>query len=145
MDQIVKLIKIIANQIDIKMQTLTSSFDLTSTQVRVLNYLYHNDCKNQKQLCDTFKLTSATVNGILDRLEDKGYILREKLEDKRNNKIVLTEAALELTHDFEKTIEYNNMVLAKDVTPEEQEELTHLLSKVLKNIEEGNYDKNTCR
>lgn len=142
MDQIVKLIKILSNQIDVKTQLLIGNNTITSTQVRMLYYLYHHDCKNQKQLCETFKLSSPTVNGILDRLEKNGYIIREKLVDKRNNKILLTDKALQINKTFEQAILYNNQILSKNLTDDEKQQLTYLLTKLLNNIEEGNYDKN---
>ena len=142
MDQRVKLIKILSNQIDVKTQLLIGNNTITSTQLRMLHYLYHHDCKNQKHLCETFKLSSPTVNGILDRLEKNGYIIREKLVDKRNNKILLTDKALQINKTFEQAILYNNQILSKNLTDDEIQQLTYLLSKLLNNIEEGNYDKN---
>ena len=129
MKRIVKLMKIISNQIDAKMQILLADTDLTSSQVIILQYLINHECLNQKQICATFKLSSATVNGILNRLEDKGYIEREKSDDKRNNRIILTSKALAInekliapkksnvifanknTHKAIKYIEYDTAIL----------------------------------
>lgn len=142
MKRIVKLMKIISNQIDAKMQILLADTDLTSSQVIILQYLINHECLNQKQLCATFKLSSATVNGILNRLEDKGYIEREKSDDKRNNRIILTSKALAINEKFMKAVTYNDSILSNDFTADEIDNLFNLLSKMLKNIEEGKYDKN---
>lgn len=143
MDQIVKLIKIISNQIDAKMQILLEKTDLTSQQVRMLHYIMHHDCHNQKQICETFKLSSATVNGILNRLEEKGFIEREKLADKRNNKIIATNKALLVNETFQKAVDYNNQIMAKGLTENNVSDLVLLLTQILENIEEGTYGKNT--
>ena len=140
MEQAVKLMKIISNQVDSKMQIVLEKYSLTYTQVKILHYIMNNDCLNQKQICETFKLSSATVNGILNRLECKNYISREKTNDRRNNKITATNKARQVNESFQKAVEYNNKILSKGLNQEDVIILTKLLEQILKNIEEGIYD-----
>ena len=88
-------------------------------------------------------MSSATVNGILNRLEEKGFIEREKLADKRNNKIIATNKALLVNETFQKAVNYNNQIMAKGLTENNVSDLVLLLTQILENIEEGTYDKNT--
>ncbi len=140
MEQAVKLMKIISNQVDSKMQIVLEKYSLTYTQVKILHYIMNNDCLNQKQICETFKLSSATVNGILNRLESKNYISREKTNDRRNNKITATDKARQVNESFQKAVEYNNKILSKGLNQEDVIILTKLLEQILQNIEEGIYD-----
>ncbi len=142
LNEIVKLIKIISNKIDTKMQILLSGLDLTPQQVQILIYLLSNDCKNQQQICKFFRLSSPTVNGILNRLEEKGFIEREKSIDKRNNIIKTLPKAGLVNNLFLAAVDYNNAVLTKSISNEELVDFKKILLKMLKNIEEGNYDKN---
>ena len=52
------------------------TIDLTSMQAHVLIYLYKNknNIINQRDIERKFELTNPTVNGILNRLENKGFI-----------------------------------------------------------------------
>ena len=66
-------------------------YDLTSSQVAVLQKLWGEDGKTQKQLQENLGLTPASVSGILDTLANKGFIVRKHDEiDSRVNRIYLT-------------------------------------------------------
>lgn len=84
-------------------------YDLTSSQVAVLQKLWGEDGKTQKQLQENLGLTPASVSGILDTLANKGFIVRKHDEiDSRVNRIYLTleGAKLEkLCHDIINEIE----------------------------------------
>ena len=68
-------------------------YDLTKTQRDILGYLHFTD-KNpviQKDIEEHFHISNPTVTGILNRLEQKGFIERKQsLKDKRVRTIVLT-------------------------------------------------------
>ena len=62
--------------------------DLTSMQAHVLIYLYKNknNIINQRDIEREFELTNPTVNGILNRLENKGFIAKapkEKVDEEK--------------------------------------------------------------
>jgi len=67
-------------------------YDLTSSQVAVLQKLWGDDGKTQKQLQENLELTPASVSGILDTLANKGFIVRKHDKvDSRVNRIYLTD------------------------------------------------------
>lgn len=55
-------------------------YNLTSAQFLVLEYLIQNEGKDiiQKDLCEYLELKHTTVIGIIKRLEDKKFILKER-------------------------------------------------------------------
>ena len=66
-------------------------YDLTSSQVAVLQKLWGEDGKTQKQLQQNLGLTPASVSGTLDTLANKGFIVRKHDDlDSRINRIYLT-------------------------------------------------------
>ena len=72
-------------------------YDLTSSQVAVLQKLWGEDGKTQKQLQENLELTPASVSGILDTLGSKGFVVRKHDEvDSRVNRIYLTEEGAKL-------------------------------------------------
>lgn len=86
---------------------LLEPLDLTYTQFIVLMALWEKDEISISQLAKRTGLSKATMTPLLKRLEQKGLILREVLEDnERQKSIVLTEAghdiskqSLEITHN----------------------------------------------
>ena len=87
-------------------------YDLTSSQVAVLQKLWGEDGKTQKKLQENLELTPASVSWILDTLANKGFILRKQDEiDCRVNRIYLTEEGAkieklcyEITNEIEESI-----------------------------------------
>ena len=71
--------------------------DLTYTQYIVMMVLWEEEKVNEKFLCEALCLKSNTVTPLLKKLEDKGYIRKEKnRDDERNLVITLTETGKKL-------------------------------------------------
>lgn len=114
------------------------SKNITSTQMRILIMLKKSKSKvRQKDIEERFDLTGATVSGIISRLENRGYIVRESdLNDKRIKYIELTdEGRKALDENYSKLVQCDKM-LTKNLNNEEINELYRLLIKVYENIKE---------
>ena len=82
----------VSNIITRKYKPLLDSLDLTYTQYIVMMVLWEEKQVNEKLLCETLCLKSNTVTPLLKKLEDKGYIRKEKeKDDERNLVITLTD------------------------------------------------------
>jgi DNA-binding MarR family transcriptional regulator len=69
-----------------------SDLHLTAVQGMVIRFLYDNDRLTSSELGKKTDLDSATLTGILDRLEAGGFIeRRQNPEDRRSIRIHLTE------------------------------------------------------
>jgi len=95
------LIKIrkIVRSVNLESKKIQKEYGVSIPQILCLDYL--NNSKNyqatQKELRDYLNLNSSTVTGIINRLENKGYLARlPKREDKRTTHIVMTSKGSEL-------------------------------------------------
>ena len=87
----------VSNMITRKYKPLLDKIDLTYTQYIVMMVLWEEKQVNEKFLCEALCLKSNTLTPLLQKLEDKGFIRKEKdKSDERNLVITLTEAGEEL-------------------------------------------------
>ena len=115
---------------------LLEALELTYTQYVVMMYFWEKGSSNVKQLSDTLLLDPSTLTPLLKKLEQKGYLRRERnADDERSLTVTLTETGLALR---EKAISVpNTMRECIDLTEEESRCLYGLLYKVLQNIEKN--------
>ncbi len=87
----------VSNMITRKYKPLLDELDLTYTQYIVMMVLWEEKQVNEKLLCEALCLKSNTVTPLLKKLEDKGYIRKEKDKaDERNLVITLTRSGEKL-------------------------------------------------
>ena len=133
--------KIINNYFENQLNLGLAEYNLTRSQMDVLIFLKINEKKNietnQKDIEKALSLKNPTVTGILDRLEDKGYINRNvSSKDKRLKQITLTSASNEIllkSRNHAKIIEEK---ILSPLSDEEIDELLKLLDKIKINIKE---------
>lgn len=86
-----------SNLIIRKYKPFLDKLDLTYTQYIVMMLLWEHGQTNEKLLCESLCLKSNTITPLLKKLQDKGYIKKEKDKaDERNLVITLTKAGKEL-------------------------------------------------
>lgn len=104
---------------------------ITSVQGMVLTFLYENDRVTARELGALSTLDSATLTGILDRLEKGGFIERlPHPEDRRALQICLTDAGREQGKKLLEMGVAANLEFLCALTPEEQIVLRMLLAKL---------------
>ncbi len=82
----------VSNMITRKYKPALDRLDLTYTQYIVMMVLWEEKQVNEKFLCETLCLKSNTVAPLLKKLEEKGYVRKERdSSDERNLVITLTE------------------------------------------------------
>lgn len=124
--------------IEKEIHTKLSAYNLTKSQLDILNYLdQHPDqmiC--QKDLQNYLHVSNATINGLVNRLEQNGYIYRiTNSEDKRMVSIHPTEKANQIKDLFLTTIYNLEQKMMAHIAPDKQEELVNLLEQMIQNIE----------
>ena len=115
-------------------------YDVSPMQCRTLTYLHEAEGEvNQKQLERHLMVKPSTVNGIVDRLEEKGMVTRTASRtDGRCRILALTAQGMQFYDKFTAVVQEVNDCLEKDFSPEEVQLLTSLLLRVAKNLtEEG--------
>ncbi len=106
-----------------------AEYGVTPVQAKVLTFLRELDCPTSAELGDEVALDSATLTGILDRLENMGLVSRiPHEEDRRSVVVALTDKGEDIAGQlFEKITPVNDAFL-KDLSPEE----TIMLRGILK-------------
>lgn len=124
--------------IEKEIHTKLSAYNLTKSQLDILNYLdQHPDQMTcQKDLQNYLHVSNATINGLVNRLEQNGYIYRiTNSEDKRMVSIHPTEKANQIKDLFLTTIYNLEQKMMAHIPPDKQEELVNLLEQMIQNIE----------
>lgn len=115
--------------------------DLTGMQAHVLIYLYKNrkNIINQRDIEREFELTNPTVNGILNRLENKRFIKRVvSLNDARNKEIMITDKSISLIAEMKKKAKKMENKMTSGITKEELDTFYQVIKKMFNNVQGGN-------
>lgn len=93
--------------------------------------LARSEGASQEQLAATLRADKAAVARSLQRLEREGYIRREdNADDKRANRVFLTEAARERVPEIRSAIAEWNERIFQDFSAQERETLLRCLRKM---------------
>lgn len=112
---------------------ILEKLDLTYTQYIVMMYFWEKERSNVKEIGKALILDSSTLTPLLKKLEQKGYITRQRSkEDERNLSVIITKKGKELKS---KALDVP-MKIGKCINLSEEEAiiLYKLLYKVLNNV-----------
>lgn len=138
--QIGLYLKKILKEIEKELNNNLLELELTSMQANILMYLFKNRDRviNQRDIENKFNLTNPTVNGILNRLESKGFINRMTSKiDARNKEIHLTNKSIELN---KRMINESNKIedkIKNGISKEELDLFYIVINKMYENIKGG--------
>ena len=110
--------------------------DLTQSQADVIILLVNESGKvfRQRDIEIALNYSNPTVTGLLNRLEQKGFIVRRvDPEDSRARIISLTNKALEIIEEIYQSIRRTEQMLLDGFSEEEIELLQPLMSRIAKN------------
>ncbi len=108
-----------------------AAYGVTGVQAMVLGFLLEEDRITSVELSKRTKLDTATITGVLDRLESEGYISRKAYEgDRRAISINLTENGKDIALQTSSIIDEANKSYLGNLTHEETLILKSLLNKI---------------
>ena len=121
-----------------RMDARMSRFGMTPAQTHVLLHLHQSGGQlPQRELLDSLKVKPSTVNGILDRMEEKGLVERSVSgTDARQRLVALTPAGREREEQVKQTFLEAEALIVQGLTKEETDTLRSLLERVIQNLEE---------
>ena len=121
-----------------RMDARMSRFGMTPAQTHVLLHLHQSGGQlPQRELLDSLKVKPSTVNGILDRMEEKGLVTRSVSgTDARRRLITLTEKGREQQARFCRLFMDTEAVVLRGFSPEESRQFRTMLERVIQNLEE---------
>ena len=120
------------------MDARVSRYDVTPVQAHVLMYLHqHGGQAPQRELTEFLRAKPSTVNGVLDRMEEKGLARRSVIgEDARRRLITLTDKGREQQSRFTESFLANEEAMVRGFSPAERETLLELLERIVENLKE---------
>lgn len=131
------LLGMLNNRLSALCNKYMEEIELTDSQSKVLAYLMHNDDKEvfQRDIEAALKLMNPTVTGILNRLERKGFVIREKSRlDGRYKKVGLTPKGWELRDKLMKKVAESSRYLFRGISDPELEAFGETLKVLLRNV-----------
>lgn len=138
MDDIGK--NIISTSLSIKrfIDSVINSFNLKSSQGRMLKFISENDDVTACKLEEYFNLQKATVSDHLNALEDLGYIKRvTDSYDARKKIIILTEEGNIINKRIKESLLKYQLSFSSILTEEEKVIVTNALEKIKISLKEG--------
>ncbi len=109
-----------------------SSYNVTPVQAMVLILLNREDGVSAKKLGEQTQLDSATITGVLDRLEGMDVIIKKKNPaDRRAILISLSEKGRNYAKELDELFEKAHNDFLNEFTDEEEVQLRTLLKRVL--------------
>lgn len=130
-------IKIINKEFENNKNKDLAEFDLTSQQFSILIFLNKNKDRqiNQKDIEEELNLSSPTVSGLLQRLENKEYVIRTTSESDSRYKVILsTEKGLKFKDIMFERIQKIEEELLANFTDYEKAQLIGFLIRMKSNI-----------
>lgn len=134
-----KQLKMIQKTFEERRNKHLSKYNLTSSQQEILFYLgfHEGEPIHQREIEKWFRLKNPTVTGILNRLEEKGFIVRKTKEnDKRFRMIELTEKSRCLMQEMCEEMWQMDDKIYSCMTAEERSQLSGLLERILNSLSE---------
>ena len=121
-----------------RMDARMSRFGMTPAQTHVLLHLHQSGGQlPQRELLDSLKVKPSTVNGILDRMEEKGLVERTVSgTDARQRLVALTLAGRKREEQVKQAFLEAEALIVRGLTKEETDTLRSLLERVIQNLEE---------
>lgn len=105
--------------------------DLRPVEFSILVLLAHNDKANQQNLCRSLALSAPRLALILDRMQERGLLSRERSDtDRRAHHVVLTEAGQALALEAERRSHGIEEAALAPLSRGERQILGELLSKI---------------
>ncbi|PKN52466.1 MAG: MarR family transcriptional regulator [Deltaproteobacteria bacterium HGW-Deltaproteobacteria-13] len=108
-----------------------SELNITSVQAMVLGFLDKEDQITSSALGKRTELDSATLTGILDRLETAGFIERKgNSDDRRSIRIHLTKKGKVMSREATRVITEANSEFLEVLTDSQKRELLGIINKL---------------
>lgn len=136
------LIKQIGKRMKESFDSLFGENGLTSQQGFILFLLQRNNgTLSQKDIEVQLQVSHPTVVGLIQRLENNGFVRTYTADEDRRMKMVeLTEKSRELHEKINRNRSYMENKLVENISDEQQEELICLLNKIIDNLDRKGED-----
>ena len=130
-DEVLISIRQIVRAIDLHSKQLNKNFGLTSPQLLLMRTIQSSPKMTLRQLSNNSNMSQATATSILDRLEKRGFINRERdTEDKRKVHAVITTAGEQVLEQAPQLLQDNFIEQFQALDQWEQTQILSSLQRV---------------
>jgi len=130
-EDVLKNLRRVIRAVDLYSRKLVNETGLSSPQLICLRQLARNGAMQSGHLANAVNLSAATVCGILDRLEARGLISRQRQkDDKRRVLVDLTSSGHRAVHEAPPALHDSFLFKLRNLPQKQQAEI----SKTLKNL-----------
>lgn len=145
---IAHLIKVTSNEISRRINDFASDYDLTGTQVQIIDFLTSRPVSEdvfQKDIEAEFNIRRSTATNILKIMEKKELIKRESVQSaSRLKKIIILDKAQKLQTNIDDFMKQNDQRILSSLGTFERRAFLHALQKLpekLQTIEQSEVKK----
>lgn len=136
--RILRAVRRITRSVALHSRQLSACSNITGPQLVCLRMVIQKGSMTATAISREVHVSPSTVVGILDRLEDKGLIARERgREDRRIVFITATEAGRQLAHDTPSPLQQKLADALNALPEDEQASITLSLERVVSLMESG--------
>ena len=130
--RILRSLRRIIRAVDIHSRKLASTYRVTTPQLLTLLYVAECGPVSSTQIGERVNLSNSTIVGILDRLEEKGLVRRERgTEDRRLVFVTATPAGLEMAKSAPSPLQDELLTRLHELPVGERERLAESLEKLV--------------
>ena len=117
-------------------------YNLTRAKWLALGILDRREGITQRELAEYLELDKSTVGRLLDRLEERGFVVRRKdPEDRRIFRIYIAETARPVLSELEQVADDVRSLALSGMSAGDQGKLLELLDQVKKNLQTAGSQK----
>jgi len=139
--RIIKALRRIIHAIEVHSHKLNSDFNITAPQMICLYSLISGGKMTQSELAKQVSMGMSTINGVIDRLEKKGLVLRQRdIKDRRKVFIRVTKAGKELKKKAPSLLQEPFLRSLNKLSEYEQVNIAFSLEKVVRLMEAEDLD-----
>lgn len=132
-----RLISILYRKSQIFWSQSLKEHNITSAEYPVLITLHKKDGRTQEEISSVNDVDKSATTRVIQSLEEKGFLEKKKdPQDKRCNRIYLTEQGRLSKEPIQTAIKEWNEILTKNMPQEKKEEIMRLLAQLVDNVQE---------
>ena len=134
--RIIKALRQIIHAVEVHSHKLNIDFNITAPQMICLYSLLNSGKITQSELSKQVCMGMSTVNGVIDRLEKKGLVLRQRdIKDRRKVFIHVTKAGKELKKKAPSLLQEPFLKSLRKLSEQDQADIAFSLERVVQLIE----------
>ena len=139
--RVLKAIRRIIRAVDIHSRKLNNEFNITAPQMICLYALAKGGQMTQSELSKQVSMGTSSINGVIDRLEKKELVIRQRdTKDRRRVFVAVTDVGKEITQSAPSLLQERFSDALRSLPKLEQAAIALSLERVVELMEAGHLD-----